>query len=170
MGVQKFDGIQEKIEGGKNSSLTTILSIWNCVMGSSLLSHASYLLKILNIFYKEKHWKFLRWKYWIEIKYAMGVRKSWFHANGIHHGLVWYYVLLYCLSLHKSCRKGTRKIRKNCWSRTTRISGWLFIINIGINTETEPYLANYQNQKVVKLLTILDWWYSHCTHYSTNII
>jgi len=35
---QKFDGIQEKIEGGKNSSLTTILSIWNCVMGSSLLS------------------------------------------------------------------------------------------------------------------------------------
>ena len=43
MGVQKFDGIQEKIEGGKNSSLTTILSIWNCVMGSSLLSHGSYL-------------------------------------------------------------------------------------------------------------------------------
>ena len=39
MGVQKFDGILEKIEGGKNSSLTTILSIWNCVMGSSLLRY-----------------------------------------------------------------------------------------------------------------------------------
>ena len=115
MGVQKFDGIQEKIEGGKNSSLTTILSIWNCVMGSSLLSHGSYLLNILNTFYDGK--------YWIEIKYAMGVRKSWFHANGIHHGFMWYYVLLYCLSLHKSCGKGTRKIRKNCWPWTTRISG-----------------------------------------------
>jgi len=55
MGVQKFDGIQEKIEGGKNSSLTTILSIWNCVMGSSLLSHGSYLLKILNTFYDGKY-------------------------------------------------------------------------------------------------------------------
>ena len=27
-----------KVRGGPNSSLTTILSIWNCVMGSSLLT------------------------------------------------------------------------------------------------------------------------------------
>ena len=157
MGVQKFDGIQEKIEGGKNSSLTTILSIWNCVMGSSLLSHGSYL----------HHKYFLRWKILNRNKVCHGRSKK-LVSRKLYSS--WFYVvscviilLIFALKLLKKHEENQKKLLVQDFPNFRLVIHYKHLCK-NRNSDIEPYLANYQNQKVVKLLIMLDWWYSQCTH------